>query len=83
MVAVSENLKPWYELGDAAPGTRSCHHFVPTFQYTIKGKQLSINTTIFITHSFLDKMRLLSHLNEVATLLAALMGSGDWHWLRW
>ena len=30
MVAVRENLKPWYELGDMVPGTRSCHHFVPT-----------------------------------------------------
>ena len=29
------------------------------------------------------KMRLLSHLNAMTTLLAALMGSGDWHWLRW
>ena len=54
MVAVRENLKPWYELGDTVPGTRSCHHFVPMSQYTIKGKKLSINATIFITHSFLD-----------------------------
>ena len=54
MVAVRENLKPPYELGDTAPGTRSCHHFISTSQYTIKGKQLSINTTVFITHSFLD-----------------------------
>ena len=49
-----ENLKPWYELGDTIPGSMSCHHFVPTFQYTIEGKQLSIDTTIFITLSFQD-----------------------------
>ena len=54
MVAVRENLKPWYELGYTVPSTRSCHQFVPTSQYTIKGKQLSINTTVFIIHSFLD-----------------------------
>ena len=53
MVAVRENLKPPCEL-NIAPATRSCHHFISTSQYTIKGKQLSINTTIFITHSFLD-----------------------------
>ena len=50
MVAVRENLKLWYELGD----TRSCHHFTPISQYIIEGKQLSIDTNVFITHSFLD-----------------------------
>ena len=54
MVIVRENLKLRYELGDTVLGTRSCHHFVPTSQYTIEGKQLSIETTVFITHSFLD-----------------------------
>ena len=54
MVAVREQLKPQYELGNTVPGTKSCHHFVPTSQYPIKGKQLSIDTTVFITHSFLD-----------------------------
>ena len=53
MVAVRENLTPCYELGYTVPGTRSCHHFVPTSQYTIEGKQLSIDTTVFISHSFL------------------------------
>ena len=47
MVALRENLKPWYELGDTVPGIRNCHHFVPTSQYN-EGKQ------VFITHSFLD-----------------------------
>ena len=47
MVALRENLKPWYELGDTVPGMRNCDHFAPTLQY-IKGKQ------VFITHSFLD-----------------------------
>ena len=56
MVAVRENLRPWYELGDTIPGTRSCHHFVPTSKYTIEGKQLSIDTTVFITHSFLGML---------------------------
>ena len=50
----NENLKPWYELGDAVPATRSFHHIVLTSQYTIKGKQLSIDTNVFITHSLLD-----------------------------
>ena len=50
----NENLKPWYELGDAVPGTRSFHHIVLTSQYTIKGKQLSIDANVFITHSLLD-----------------------------
>ena len=54
IVIVRENLKLRYELGDTVLGTRSCHHFVPTSQYTIEGKQLSIDTTVFITHSFLD-----------------------------
>ena len=87
MVAARENLKPQYELDVTILGTRSCHHFVPTSQYTIEGKQLSINKTVFITHSFWTyqhyKMRLLSHLNAMTTLLAALMSSDDWHWLRW
>ena len=47
-------MKPQSELCDTVPGTRSCHHFVPTSKYTIKGKQLSIETTVFITHSFLN-----------------------------
>ena len=83
MVAVSENLKLWYELGDTVPASRRCHHSVQTSQCTIKGKQLSINTTVFITHSFFDmqapqnetqhhKMRLLSNFNAMTTLLADL-----------
>ena len=54
MVAVKDNLKPQYELGDTVPGTRSYHHFVPTSQYTIEGKQFTVDTTVFITYSFLD-----------------------------
>ena len=54
MVAAREILEPQYELGDIVPGTRSCHHFLLISQYTIEGKQLSINTTVFITHFFLD-----------------------------
>ena len=54
MVAVRENLKLWYELGDTVPGTRSCHHFVLRCLYTIEGKQLISNTTVFITYYFLD-----------------------------
>ena len=34
MVALRGNLKPWYQLGDTVPGTKSYHHFVPTSQYT-------------------------------------------------
>ena len=30
MVAVRENLKPWYELVDTVPGTWSFHHIVST-----------------------------------------------------
>ena len=30
MVAVRENLKPWYELVDTVPGTWSFHYIVPT-----------------------------------------------------
>ena len=81
MVAARENLKPRYELDVTILGTRSCHHFVPTSQYTIERKQLSINKTVFLTHSFWTyqhyKMRLLSHLNAMTTLLAALMSSDD------
>ena len=40
--------------GDTIPGNRSCYPFVPTSQYTIEGKQLSIDKTVFINHSFLD-----------------------------
>ena len=54
MVAVRERLEIRYQLGDTVPGTRSCHHFIPTSQYTIQGRQLSVDTTIFIDHSFLD-----------------------------
>ena len=54
VVAVRENLKSRYESGDTVPGTRSCYHFVPASQYNNEGKQLSIDTTVFITHSFLD-----------------------------
>ena len=83
MVAVKENLKLRYELGDTVSGTWSFHHFVPTSQYNIEGKKLSINTTVFIIHSFLDmaasQMRLLSQINAMTTLLAALMGFGGWH----
>ena len=53
-VAVKEIMKPQYELGDIVHGTRSCHHFAPTSQFTIERKQLSIDKTVFITHSFLD-----------------------------
>ena len=35
-------------------GSRSAHHFIPTSQYTIQKKQLSVDTTIYIDHSFLD-----------------------------
>ena len=90
MVAVRENLKLWYELGDTVPGTRSCRYLVPTSQYTIEGKQLSIDTNVFITHSFLDMPAPQNEtLNTMTTLLAALMGfgvlhpqqpSGQFHW---
>ena len=71
MVAVKENLKHRYELGDTVPGTMSCHHFVPTSHYTIEGKQLSIDTTVVITHSFWTyqhhKVRLLCDLIDYKT----------------
>ena len=54
MEPVRENLKSQYKLGDTVPGTRSCHHFVPTSMYTIEGKQLSIDTVLFVDHSFLN-----------------------------
>lgn len=54
MVSVREKLQMRYKLGDTVPGTRSCHYFKPTSQFTIQGKQLSADTTIFIDHSFLD-----------------------------
>ena len=80
MVAVRENLKLWYELGDTVPGTRSCRYLVPTSQYTIEGKQLSIDTNVFITHSFLDMPAPQNEtLNTMTTLLAALMGFGVLH----
>ena len=53
---------------------------MPTSQYSIKGKQLSSNTTVFVTHSFYHP--LLSQLKAITTLIAALIDSGDWHWLR-
>ena len=43
-----------YKLGDTISGSRSAHHFIPTSQYTIQKKQLSVDTTIYIDHSFFD-----------------------------
>ena len=54
MEPVREKLKSRYKLGDTVPGTRSCHYFTTTSMYTIEGKQLSIDTVLFINHSFLN-----------------------------
>ena len=54
MVPVREKLNSRYQLGDTVPGSRSAHHFIPTSQYTIQKKQLSVDATIFIDHSFVD-----------------------------
>ena len=48
VVAVRENLKSRYELDDTVPGSRSCHHFVPTSSIHYRGKRLEVlqNTSL-------------------------------------
>ena len=53
MVQVGKVLDSRYSLGDAVPGTRSCHHFEPSSTTSIKGKQLSDDHVYTIKdHSF-------------------------------
>ena len=53
MVQVRKVLDSRYSLGDAVPGTRSCHHFEPSSTISIKGKQLSDDHVYTIKdHSF-------------------------------
>ena len=52
MVAVREMQNARFRLGQTVPGTRSCHYFRPTSQYTIEAKQLSTDNNILIHHSF-------------------------------
>ena len=80
MEPVREKLKSRYKLGDTVSGTRSCHHFAPTSMYTIEGKQLSIDTVLFINHSFLNMPapQNETHLNPMIMSPAALMGFGGW-----
>ena len=54
MIPVRERLDSRYALGDTVSRSRSAHHFIPTSQYTIQAKQLSVDTTVFIDHSFID-----------------------------
>ena len=54
MKAVRENLNSRYNLGSTVPGTRSCHHMVPTSKYSIQGKQLSSDSVLFLDHTFLE-----------------------------